>query len=142
MSKQVISNLVYVQFDIPIVHRWNPEYVGKNPPASHSYLVHPHRHVSKWKVCFKQTASRDIEFLEALDYCNNAASTGMFFHCEKIVLDQTNERGYDVCFEASCEDFAVAFTKALKSINESLYDALHSVEVSEDGENGAILTFA
>ena len=143
-----MNSEIKVTFDQEMIHRWNPEIVGKEPPAGQGYLKYPHRHIFKWTVCFKQTESREIEFIQAKALCR-----GVMLQ----VLDnpflvrrscEEEHKAYTV-YEASCEDFAVAFMRGLAQESardggqqaEKLFGALASVEVSEDGENGAVVYF-
>lgn len=96
-------------------------------PEDVSYLRHPHRHLFKFKVTISvEHDDREIEFHQLLNYC-------LSLYNENIL----------VCAYKSCEMLAEELLKSLVVKYET--DALsrsYEVEVSEDGECGAIVTYA
>jgi hypothetical protein len=104
---------VFVTSEFVALHRW--------PDAADpvEFLKHPHRHLFKVRLVVEVTHdNRDVEFLTLKDELINFTYPGRF------------------PIEASCETMAktilVVFTEHGYSVK--------SCEVSEDGENGAIVT--
>lgn len=89
---------------------------------SHSYLRDRHRHVFHFKVSVSvRHNNRDIEFIELKETLQKHFAEPMFIN------------------DQSCEQLA---ERAIEFVN-TVYNEpdLIEVEVSEDGENGAIVTF-
>ncbi len=105
---------IYVQSQFVALHRWSAA------PPDEAFLQAWHRHIFKVRIDLVVTTDdRDLEF----------------FHVQRslnMVLHQW--QGQEV--EKSCEMFCDAIFAAL----QPEYPSLFRVEVSEDGENGAIIT--
>lgn len=115
-----MSTKVFVTLQVPGEHRW-PEATEKS--KYHKHLANYHRHLFHIKVTVKVTGSnREIEFLEFQEIV-----WGTLAQLYPI-RNGTNLHQFG---HASCEQIA-----------KNLLDALnvYQVEVSEDGENGAIVT--
>ena len=105
---------IYVQSQFVALHKWG------QAPEKVSFLQDWHRHVFKVRVDLAVSHdNRDLEFFHVLEDLNQ-------------VLDQWRERKVS----KSCEMFCDSISEALKS----KYLTLFRVEVSEDGENGAVLS--
>lgn len=117
---------IFVTVQIPGIHYWPG---GQERSKNHQYLQYPHRHIFHIRVTKTVTHdNRDIEFLDFKD---------------KVVLTITQEWSKDwdtippgnktLCDfrNMSCEMIA---DRLLYIMNAD------EVEVSEDGENGAIVT--
>ena len=88
-----------------------------------SFLAFPHRHIFHFKVSIEvEHNERDLEFILFKRELESLYSTG-----ENNTLDLNDK---------SCETIAEELSNYL-SVNWSGRD--HSVEVSEDGENGAVI---
>jgi len=112
-----MKTYVYVTHRFVAFHRW------QNAPEERAYLKHPHRHLFHVKACVNvnPVGDRDVEFHDLLelvkDRCSRFESAGAS------------------PWPFSCESFAEMIGSYL--IERGLI--LKSVEVSEDGENGAIV---
>ena len=106
-------SLIYVTFDIEGIHAW------KDAPEEVAFLRNDHRHLFKYKVHIEvKHNDRDIEFFlfqrEMLEACATHPPYG------------------------SCEMRA---EQLLEYLQNNYPGRNVSVEVSEDGENGAIVYF-
>lgn len=118
MADASALTLVYATFTIPGVHCW------PDAPDDVRHLRNPHRHLFHFKVTKQVTHdNRDTEFLilglNARAYIKTCFSSYDISN-ETMDLQST-----------SCETLA-------RKLFENF--GLHSCEVSEDGENGAIIT--
>ena len=94
-------------------------------PASVAFLRNNHRHVFHVKATFiVQDSDRELEFFTVKD------------HLESTIRGVSNLMDQDSGSTSSCESIAEVILHLLKKGGFSVY----SVEVSEDGENGAIVT--
>ncbi len=100
-------------------HRWS------NAPSIHEYLSQPHRHMFHVKVwCLVKSDDRDIEFI----WLKRKVLEGVnIIRTESPFDDKNPTMGW------SCERWCVAIQTIDKRICR--------VEVSEDGENGAVVDF-
>ena len=102
-------------------HQW------KDAPDSFAYLRNKHRHVFHVKVVVEVShVDRDVEF-----------------HYLKVKVDDAIGNQYRKWKEeASCEEMAVDIGSWLRNnpVLGTSFD-VQSVEVSEDGENGAIVVW-
>jgi hypothetical protein len=109
-----IIRSIYIQSQFSALHRW------AQAPMAVGFLTHWHRHIFKVRIDLWVTGNdRDLEFFMVQEELNT-------------VLKQWE--GCEV--EKSCEMFCESILYAL----ENDYPTLFRVEVSEDGENGAVLT--
>lgn len=106
---------VYVSFDFKAVHHW-PE-----APDGVKFLAYPHRHLFKCKATFSIESDRQVEFLMAQRDSILIVQTKLL---PKLQEDMT----------MSCEHMALFIITELAKVYP-----VSSVEVSEDGENGAIV---
>ena len=110
---------VFCTFEVAGFHCW------AGAPKEYAYLATPHRHVFKIRVDVRVVhADRDVEIIELKD----TATT--LFH---DIADQEMLFGHPNFGSRSCE--MMADELAAKLEEESI--KVMSVEVSEDGENGA-----
>lgn len=86
------------------------------PPTKYVYLGNSHRHMFHVKAVFEETESRAIEFIDARQRLEGFAQMHLVGTAVAPV-------------PYSCEDMAKRIFLA--------HEGLVSVEVSEDGENGA-----
>lgn len=105
---------IYVQSQFIAYHCW------VNAPESEGFLQAWHRHIFKVRIDLVVTTDdRDLEF----------------FHVQKSlnwVLQQWQEQKVNKSCEMFCDNILAAL--------QSEYPSLFRVEVSEDGENGAVIT--
>ena|SRR5580692_2554951 len=107
---------VYCTTQFEGFHAW------KNAPEEVAYLGYPHRHIFHVKVIVKvEHNDRYVEFITLKNNTN-------------FIIKEAQNKGY---FDCSCEDMADYIARNLKA-TRNMYN-VHSVEVSEDGENGAIV---
>lgn len=107
---------IWVTFEKEGIHQYKE--AGTNPNlADVSFLQYPHRHIFHFKVTIDVTHdNRDIEFIQFKRYC-------MSLYDDNILqLDNS-----------SCEMIATSLGKHLAE----RYHRNVTVDVSEDGENGA-----
>lgn len=111
---------LYATAQVPGIHHW-PNASEYTP---HYYLQYPHRHIFHIKVTIQVFAdNREIDFL--------TLKTMIYSTLQRTFSYHSKTKEYD--FETkSCEQLALYL---LKEIPNSL-----EVEVSEDGENGSIVT--
>lgn len=114
-----MKTFIFIRTQFPAIHNW-PEASSKCPASS--FLSHPHRHMFHVviKVAVAHT-DRDVEFIEFKDAVNSYIRKHMW--------------NYDLG-RMSCEDIALSIVSAATGI---IGREPFSVEVSEDGENGAIV---
>ena len=106
-----MKTAIWVTFQVKGIHRWKD---AKN------YLRHPHRHMFHFRVETSVTHDdREIEFIDLKEDLMDVASTRIF-------------PGWTVT--TSCEAAAKEMVAYLKA---NYGDRDYTVEVSEDGENGA-----
>lgn len=110
MVSRETFTMVFVTTQFEGFHRW------KDAPPQYGYLKDWHRHMFHVRLRKKVDASRQIEFIELKQKINAYIDT-MF-------------KGKEHRFELSCEELAEQLLH---------YFNAHMVEVSEDGENGAIV---
>lgn len=108
---------LYVQFQVPGIHCW------LDAPIQLHFVQQPHRHVFRFKVTYDVVGlDRDLEFFE-LQTC-----------LQRSVLELYEQDEHVVNFLCdSCETIAYRLLQRLPSF-------VKSIEVSEDGENGAIVS--
>ena len=111
---------LYATAQVPGIHHW-PNAAEYTP---HFYLQYPHRHIFHIKVTIQVSAyNREIDFL--------ILKSMIYSILQQAFSYNPKTKEYD--FETkSCEQLALYL---LKEIPHSL-----EVEVSEDGENGSIVT--
>jgi hypothetical protein len=91
--------------------------------SSESYLKNRHRHIFHVKVtCPAKHNDRDVEFINLKHLVERSI----------IHLKETTFKGNE-----SCEMMAELIIKDFKNYSPSI--KIHSIEISEDGENGAIV---
>ena len=119
MNKQ--SKMIWVQFDKEGIHKY-PAALTDPKLTDVSFLGYPHRHIFKFKVMIEVfTDDRDIEFIQFKRWLLSLYDNNI------VQLDYK-----------SCE-----------MISDDLYRRINTrypgrdivIEVSEDGENGAICTY-
>ena len=117
MSKTKVKTYVYCKTRFQGLHSW--------PGAPHSvhYLRNLHRHEFHVIVKCKTTSDRGIEFITLKESVDRYIP-GLAKHWSESI---------------SCEGIAQAIGDALKYSSDA-YPVV-SVEVSEDGENGAIVNY-
>lgn len=125
-TSQLIDRSIFVTFQREGVHRYpaaatDPRLAtGKADDVS--FLANPHRHIFHFRVSISVTHNdRDIEFIQFKRELEGLYSTG------------TMQMDYK-----SCEMLA---EELIQYITAKYPNRTGSVEVSEDGENGAILSF-
>lgn len=122
----LISRTIFVTFQKEGVHRYpaaatDPKLAtgGKDDV---SFLANPHRHIFHFRIAISVDHNdRDIEFIQFKR------------ELEGLYSDGTMQMDYK-----SCEMLA---EELINYINNKYPNRLGSVEVSEDGENGAVLSF-
>lgn len=103
------STSVFCTLQFPAVHRWS------KAKGRHGYLKHWHRHLFHVRIeCSVSHGDRQIEFLALKDMAESL--------CRRLAASEKARLW-------SCEHYA-------KHIGEALGATM--VEVSEDGENGAV----
>jgi hypothetical protein len=112
----ISSRTIFVTFQKEGIHRY------PDAPAGVEFLQHPHRHIFHFRVTLSVFHnSRDVEFI-------------LFKReLEGLYSEQTLLVDYNSC-EMLAEDL-------IDYISKKYPGRKISVEVSEDGENGATLTF-
>lgn len=101
-----------------------PKAIAK--AAGEAYLAHRHRHMFHVRIEVQVDVSREIEFI---GFKRDAQD--LFRHALAIGEEQQ-----------SCEDLAIQMIFAVRRLLEiDDFETPVTVEVSEDGENGAIITF-
>lgn len=107
---------IYVKFDVPGTHHW------PGAPNHLNFLREPHRHLFKFKVVFEVNEfDRELEFFECQNKCQQQIYN--LFNSNSLVVD------FETC---SCEQIA-------EKLLAILPPSVCYVDVSEDGENGAII---
>lgn len=112
----ISSRTIFVTFQKEGIHRY------PDAPAGVEFLQHPHRHIFHFRVTLSVFHNgRDVEFI-------------LFKReLEGLYSEQTLQVDYKSC-EMLAEDL-------IDYISKKYPGRKISVEVSEDGENGATLTF-
>lgn len=114
-----MSLQIFVTVKVPGIHYW-PE--ASQQAHAHTYLENPHRHIFHIKVIKTVTEyNREIEFLSFADFVMAEIHSNWYLITQNLV-------DFGTC---SCEQIAQTLLRALDA---------DQVEVSEDGENGAIVT--
>jgi hypothetical protein len=118
---QRATKLIFVTFQREGIHRY-PE-AATNPALSDvSFLAHPHRHMFHFRVSIQVTENnREIEFIQFKRWLEGLYSAG------------TLELDYKSCEMLADELFVQIATKYP---NRKVV-----VEISEDGENGAVIEY-
>lgn len=112
-----MKKTIYVRFDLAGMHKW-PKAVREV-----HFLSYEHRHLFKFKCSAKVTRDdRQLEFF-MLQRKIKLWLLDTYWSAEHQMLDFGS---------MSCEMIAKKILNRFKSLNE--------VEVSEDGENGAVIT--
>lgn len=115
-----MTKRIFVKFVLEGVHCWS------NAPAHRQYLAKPHRHLFHFRVeTTVDHPDREIEFHDLLTLSRDIASNFIRYN------EQIREN-----ISWSCELFAGILARRLASE----YSRGFTVEVSEDGECGAIVT--
>ena len=136
MSKRYkYTTAIKVRFQVEGIHRWDPKHVGVPAPAAVKFLEQPHRHMFHWEIILNIGAARDIEFIA-------------FKREAKAIVEQFITP-IDKCVSISCEEMAQLFHQHVnkhlnqesQNVSVDYQDAITQIEVSEDGENAAILAF-
>ncbi len=115
---------IFVTFQREGIHKYPAALTDPNlatgGPDDVSFLGYPHRHMFHFKVTIDVTHSnRDIEFIQFKRYLENVYNTG------------TLQLDYKSC-EMMAEDLYAVISAKYPNRNVE-------IEISEDGENGAIL---
>lgn len=114
----IVHEAIRVSFQWAGIHRW-PKAEGR-----HEYLQHPHRHLFKGVATIEVFDSdRELEFLAVKDFL------------EEDVLPEYKDLG-----ARSCELMAREIITNLTARYGAHRDI--EVEVSEDGENGAVVKWS
>lgn len=115
-----LTTKIFITSQVPGLHYW-PQAQEKS--KNHKYLSSPHRHLFHIKVTkYVYHNNRDIEFLDLKDQLANVLT--QVWPC--AINTYTHDFG-----AMSCEMIA---DRLLYMLNAD------EVEVSEDGENGAVVT--
>lgn len=122
-----VQRYIWVTFELEGIHCYpeaatNPE-LATGDERDVSFLAHPHRHMFKFRVQISVTHDdREIEFIQFKRWLISLYNTGTL---------QLNHQ--------SCEMLA---NSLMQKICER-YPKKHGIiEVSEDGENGALITYS
>lgn len=116
----VLSKFIFVTFQKEGIHCY-PEALTNPDLADVSFLGYPHRHIFHFKVQVPVTDSnREIEFIQLKRWC------------EGLYEDYTLQLNNKSC-EMMAEDLGEEILKKYPHLTWC------SVEVSEDGENGAVV---
>ena len=120
----VIATKIFVTFQVPGFHHWSLA------PAQYWYLRSTHRHLFHVRVELRATADnyRTVEFIEFKDIATNRFKGLGKLRLHDLSCDFGN---------SSCETLAFQLGTLLLEENY----AVARVEVSEDGENGAVVEF-
>lgn len=118
------TRMIWVQFTKEGIHRYPAALEDPNLKTNDEYdvsfLGHPHRHMFHFKVWISVTHNdRDIEFIQFKRWL------------EKLYSEKILELNYKSC-EMMSEDL-------YSKINDRYPNREVWIEVSEDGENGALL---
>lgn len=112
----VVSRAIFITDRFEALHQW------PQAPEEVAFLRHPHRHVFHVEVMIAVTHSdRQVEFIMAKRTLSTILKT---YYANKLST-------------ASCEHFAEDIGKFM--VHNGY--AVTQVEVSEDGENGAVVEF-
>lgn len=115
-SKKAATSKIWVTFQRPGFHRY------PNAPTDVSYLATEHRHLFKFKVTVEVfTNDRDVEFHQLLNW-----------------LEARYPHSGSRVDHKSCEMLAEELIEALSDLHGTR--RRYEVEVSEDGECGAIVS--
>ena len=111
---------IYVKFQREGIHCY--PVAGTDPKlADVSFLAHPHRHMFWFEVCIEVFhQDRDLEFIQFKRWLEGLYS--------QDILELDNQ---------SCEMIADSL---MEKIQERYPNRCIQIDVSEDGENGAIVT--
>lgn len=116
----IVAKKIFVTVQVPGLHFW-PE--GLKRSENHKYLFNAHRHIfhiKVTKIVFHN--NRDIEYLELKDQLLSVLLDEWPYITNTFIHDFGNR---------SCEMLAERLLYRLNA---------NEVEVSEDGENGSIIT--
>lgn len=127
MTSVPISRTIYVTFQKEGIHKYpaaaTDPALATNDEYDVSFLGFPHRHIFHFKVSVAVTHNdRDIEFIQFKRWL------------EKLYAENTLQLNYKSC-EMIAEDL-------YQVINNRYPNRAITIEVSEDGENGAVLSWA
>lgn len=126
--KQKVKTEVFCTFRLVGFHKW------RNAPDEFAYLGNTHRHEFHFKVFASVSHDdRQIEFCEMKRQAENAIFDNFGLY------DLGNRGGLDFA-SLSCEMIAKHLYKDMIEENVK-YKAITSIEVNEDGENGARVYF-
>lgn len=118
-----------IRTDFEALHKW------KEAPPQYSYLSRPHRHLFKVTLCLgvNPGADREIEFIDVKQNLRDFTFNAFTYPCfeNKYVPN---------VWEYSCEEFAKKIGEWAFVKYPSVMDL--TVEVTEDGENGAYLNMS
>lgn len=117
---------IFITYKFPGIHYWN-DVTGR---AKHEYLRYAHRHNFHVKLTLSVNHDdRDFEFLEIQALLKQTINEIFPYNYELNLND---------CKTYSCERMAQLIHEFLwgKDIH-----AVTEIEVSEDGENGAVVTY-
>lgn len=113
-----LSTTIYVTTRFAAFHRW------VDAPPEVSFLREYHRHLFHVRLSLRVAhKNRELEF----------------FMVQKVLVDFVREHFEGEYFPHSCEDLAQFIANHI-SVRYG-QGVVAAVEVSEDGENGAVLTF-
>jgi hypothetical protein len=124
--KDAAKRMVWVTFQREGIHRYPAAETDANLKTGDEYdvsfLAFPHRHIFHFKVSIEvEHSNRAIEFIQFKRWLEN------------LYKDQTLQLDYKSC-EMMAEDLYEVI--ATKYPHRTI-----QIEISEDGENGALLTF-
>jgi hypothetical protein len=125
-SPDLIRSQIFVTFQKEGIHRYpaalTDPALATGDEYDVSFLGHPHRHIFHFRVTIDVFHDdRDIEFIQFKRWLENLYKGGT------LVLDYK-----------SCEMIA---TDIWQQIKAKYPGRTTTIEVSEDGENGAVMTF-
>lgn len=117
---------VFCKFRVAGFHHW------PGAPKKYAYLGVPHRHEFHVTVHhLAQHADREVEFI----HLKTAAVDCFIALAQDEEKDPYNHLDFG---PQSCEQMCINLKKNLDSIG---WKGVTTIEVSEDGENGAVVTF-
>lgn len=128
-----MKKLLVVRFNIPGFHNW------PNPPERYAYLGDKHRHLFHWEIKIQiEKDNRQIEFIHFKDWLISLINA--------VFLNENTNENLDnhIDFEGrSCEMIAQETKEYIDRDAKSFgfNPKIYSIEVNEDGENGAIVTW-
>lgn len=123
-TKWAQSSYIFVNFDFEALHRY------PDAPEEVEYLKNPHRHIFKVRVDIEvHHDDREIEFIMFKHFLQGLpkAYDLDFMSCEMLC---------DFFHEKICEEYDLNNVRDINTPPRRV-----TIEVSEDGENGAVKTY-